>query len=209
MGIDGPRIFEVNKSVDTKAVNAKVTGFLGTKRIVLWDTLLSDLDEKEILFVLGHEMGHYVLGHLTRSILLSALVIAMCLVWADRMGCWLISRFRDRIQLACLSDIASIPLLLLLLQVSSLVVIPIANDYSRAQEHAADCFALELTRTNRSAALAFAKLQRENLSNPRPGWFYRTWRATHPSIAERIDFCNTYHPWAEGRPLRYRQWFRP
>ncbi len=51
-------------------------------------------------------------------------------------------------------------------------------------------------------------LQQENLSNPRPGWFYQLCRASHPSLAERITFCNTYHPWREGRPLRYADQFR-
>ena len=74
---------------------------------------------------------------------------------------------------------------------------------SRHLEHEADRFSLELTRMNRSTALAFTKLQQENLSNPRPGWFYRLWRSTHPSIAERIEFSNTYHPWRDGRPLVY------
>ena len=70
-GIEGSRVFEVDKSVDTNAVNAYVTGVFGTKRIVLWDTLIARLDEKELLFVMAHEMGHYVLGHVVRSILLS------------------------------------------------------------------------------------------------------------------------------------------
>jgi Zn-dependent protease with chaperone function len=95
------------------------------------------------------------------------------------------------------------------MQVMSLLLSPVALAYSRAQEHEADRFALELTRSNRSAALAFAKLQQENLSNPWPGPFYKLWRSTHPSIGERITFCNQYHPWTEGRPLVYEHWFRP
>ena len=46
---------------DTTTVNAYVTGLLGTKRIVLWDTLLAKLDDDEVLVIMGHEMGHYVL----------------------------------------------------------------------------------------------------------------------------------------------------
>ena len=54
--------------------------------------------------------------------------------------------------------------------------------------------------------MAFVKLQEENLSNPRPGLVYKIFRATHPSIGERIDFCNSYHPGAsapdrEPRPV--------
>src|SRR4029077_10219190 len=125
------------------------------------------------------------------------------------VGRRLITRYHARFGFDRLSDVDSVPLLMMLLQVSSLALEPVANAYSRLQEHEADRFALELTRTNRSAALAFVKLQRENLSNPRPGPFYKTWRSTHPSSGERIDFCNAYHPWTEGRPLRYAAWIRP
>ena len=56
--IEGSRVFEVDKSVDTKTVSAYVTGFAGTKRIVLWDTIIDRLENDELLFVMGHEMGH-------------------------------------------------------------------------------------------------------------------------------------------------------
>jgi Zn-dependent protease with chaperone function len=85
-------------------------------------------------------------------------------------------------------------LILLLLHFSGIVLDPIAMLYSRNQEHDADRFALDLTRTNHSGAMSFVKLQEENLSNPRPGLIYRIFRASHPSIGERIDFCNTYRP---------------
>ncbi|AGA26100.1 M48 family metallopeptidase [Singulisphaera acidiphila] len=208
-GISGSRIYEVNKSVDTKTVNAYVTGLLGSKRIVLWDTLLARLDNREVLVVMGHEMGHFVLGHVPRSILLSSLITLVSLFWVDRAGRWLIARAKGRFGFDQLSDVASIPLLLLLLQVASLALVPVANAYSRQQEHEADRFALEITRANRDAALAFVKLQEENLGVPRPGFIYRFWRGSHPSIGERIDFCNTYRPWAQGRPLRYSRWIRP
>ncbi|APW61196.1 M48 family metallopeptidase [Paludisphaera borealis] len=193
-GIDSSRVFEVAKSVDTKAVNAYVTGFLGTKRIVLWDTLLARLNEKEVLFVMAHEMGHYVLGHVVRSVFLSFVVTLLGLYFVHAASGRLIQRFRGRLGFDQLSDVASVPLMLLLLQISSLFLSPVAMAYSRYQEHEADRFAIELTHANHSGGTAFAKLQTENLGNPRPGWVYRVFRASHPSIGERIDFCNSYHP---------------
>ena len=191
-GIEGSRVFEVNKRVDTNAVNAYVTGVLGTKRIVLWDTLIDRLNEKELLFVMAHEMGHYVLGHVMRSILLSVFLTLAGLYLVDRFGRWLISRFAHLFKFSSLADIASVPLMLLLLQLSSLLLGPVAMTYSRYQEHEADRFALDLTRTNHSGGTAFVKLQEENLGNPRPGLIYKFFTASHPSIGERIDFCNTY-----------------
>ena len=77
-GIEGGRVYEVKKSIDTNAVNAYVTGFGATKRIVLWDTALAKLNEKELLFVLGHEMGHYALDHVVKTIaFISALIFAL------------------------------------------------------------------------------------------------------------------------------------
>jgi predicted Zn-dependent protease len=67
--------------------------------------------------------------------------------------------------------------------------------YSRYQEHEADRYALDLTRSNHAAGTAHVKLLTENLGNPRPGLFYKFFRASHPSAGERIDFANSYHPW--------------
>jgi Zn-dependent protease with chaperone function len=198
-GIEGSRVFEVNKSVDTKAVNAYVTGVWQTKRIVLWDTLIAKLKQRELLFVMAHEMGHYVLGHVVRSILLSSVITLVGLYLVHRLGGWLIGRYSAQLGFRSLADVASVPLLLAMMQFTSLFLAPVAYAYSRIQEHEADRFALDLTRTNHSGAMSFVKLQQENLSNPRPGLLYRIFRASHPSIGERIDFCNTYRPDAADR----------
>ena len=88
------------------------------------------------------------------------------------------------------------------------LVTPVGLAYSRYQEHEADRFGLEITRRSRPAAMAFVKLQQENLGNPRPGLLYKLWRSSHPPIGERIDFCNSYRPWAKGSPLTYAEYFK-
>ena len=98
--------------------------------------------------------------------------------------------------------------LVLLSTAVSLVVTPLVLAFTRHQEHEADRFGLELTQDNRAAALAFVRLQQENLAVPRPGTWYMLWRGSHPSLGERVDFANRYWPWAEGRPLRYGHSFR-
>lgn len=207
-GIEGSRVYEVNKSVDTETVNAYVTGFMSTKRIVLWDTIIAKLDEDELLFVMGHEMGHYVLNHVAESIAVISVLIFIALYAAHRLAHWFMKRFSDRFGFNQLSDIASLPLLLLVISIISLVVSPMMLAYSRHREHEADRFALEITRSNRAGATAFVKLQTENLSNPRPGKVMKFLRSTHPPPGERIDFCNIYRPWDEGVPLRYGHLFR-
>ncbi len=106
------------------------------------------------------------------------------------------------------ADIASLPLILLLTGIFSLAVSPVALAFSRYLEHEADRFALEITRSNHAAALAFVKLQEENLGYPRPGLLYKLWRSSHPPIGERIDFCNEYKPWEKGQPLKYGDKFK-
>lgn len=208
-GIEGSRVYEVNKSADTKALNAYVTGFGNTKRVVLWDTTIAKLSEPEILFVMGHEMGHYVLGHVWKTILFFSLLILATLYVIHRTAGWLIARYHDRFGFDSLADVASLPLILLLFSLYFFVVTPAALAFTRHQEHESDRFGLEITQNNHAAATAFVKLQEENLGVPRPHWLVRLWRASHPTLGERIDFCNEYRPWEKGEPLVYGQLFKP
>jgi STE24 endopeptidase len=207
-GIEGGRVYEVDKSEDTKAINAYVTGFGGTKRVVLWDTAIARLSEPELLFVMGHEMGHYVLGHVWKTILFFAALIVVALYAIHRTAGWLIRRYERRFGFHQLSDIASLPLLILLFGAYSFLITPVALAFTRYNEREADRFGLEITARSRPAATAFVKLQEENLGNPRPGTLMKVWRATHPPLGERIDFCNTYRPWERGEPLVYGHLFR-
>jgi STE24 endopeptidase len=207
-GIEGADVFEVDKSADTKTVNAYVTGLGSTKRIVLWDTLLDKLDEKEVLFVMGHEMGHYVLNHVIQGVLFAVALIFVGLYVIHRVAGALIPRFQNRLGFDRLGDIASWPLILLLGDILFLVAAPGALAFSRHLEHEADRFGLEITQDNHDAAMAFVKLQENNLGNPRPGWLFVLWRSTHPTPAERIEFCNQYRPWETGEPLKYADKFR-
>ncbi len=207
-GIEGSRVFEVDKSVDTNAVNAYVTGFLNTKRIVLWDTLLAKLNVREIRVVMAHEIGHYVLNHVVLGILAGFAGVLAGLYLVHRFSVVLLRRCKRRFGFEELSDVASLPLILLLVQVFSFAAMPVGLAVSRHFEHEADRFALELTKDNHAAATAFVRLQQTNLSNPRPGLLFTLWRASHPSLGERIEFANTYRPWEHGEPLRYGNRFR-
>jgi STE24 endopeptidase len=207
-GIDADRVYEVNKSVDTEAVNAYVSGFLGTQRIVLWDTIITKLEPDELLFVMGHEMGHYVLKHAVKLVLFFSVLILLALYAAHRTAGMVIERCKNRFRFENVADIASLPLLMLMLNLFTLIASPIAFAYTRHLERESDRFGLEITQDNRAAASAFVKLQAENLANPRPGPLFKLWRATHPPLGERIDFCNRYRPWETGDPLRYGHLFR-
>jgi Zn-dependent protease with chaperone function len=201
-------VYEVEISVDTKMHNAYVAGFAGTKRIVLWDTIIARFERDELLSVMAHEMGHYVLGHTMKGIGVISALIVMGLVVAHFASGPLIARFQGRFAFRELADVASFPLVIILFQVTSLVLVPAFLAYSRHIEREADRFSLELVRDNHAAARAFVKLSVENLAYPAPGPVYTLFRASHPSIAERVEFCNTYRPWETGEPLRYERYFR-
>jgi STE24 endopeptidase len=206
-GISGGRVFEVNKSTETKMVNAYVTGFMGSKRIVLWDTIIERLDEDELLYVMGHEMGHYVLGHVTMCIVFGSGLVMFGLWVVHRSAGSLMRRFSRRFGFSELSDFAALPLITLLFSLVTFTLSPAVLAMSRHNEREADRFGAEVTRLNRAGATAFVKLADQNLGVPRPGWMYKIWRSSHPPIGERIDFLNAYQPWKNEGSLRYQRHF--
>src|SRR6185312_523247 len=193
-GVEGARVFEVEKSVDTKKVNAYVTGVGNTKRIVLWDTLLARLTPRQTRFVVGHELGHYVLHHVWRNILISAALTIAGLWGVHRTADLLLDRFGEQFGFTRLADVASMPLFMLLLSLFAAVITPALLALSRHHERAADRFGLDLTGDKQAAASAFVAWQEQNLAVPRPGWLYKLFRASHPPIGERVDFINAYRP---------------
>ena len=155
---------------------------------------------------MGHEMGHYVAGPrgaYDRAVVGGHAAGLFLVDWvgaqAGRALCaiaWALTGFRTWPRCRCV---------LMLLEVAIFVLSPVALAYSRHQEHEADKFALDMTHDNHSGARAFVKTAQENLSNPRPGPIFKFFRSSHPSIGERIDFCNSYRPVlssADRRPFR-------
>ena len=207
-GVRDSRVYQVDKSVDTKAVNAYVTGLGNTKRIVLWDTTLEKLEPNQVLFVTAHEVGHFVLRHTLAVILGAAILTTLSLYVVHRLAASLITRFSHRFGFSRISDVASFPLFLLLGGIVSLAVMPLVLAFNRYQEHEADRFALEITRDGYAAASTFVRLQEENLAVPRPGRFYMLWRGSHPVLADRVDFANRYRPWSSNEKLRYQHLFK-
>jgi Zn-dependent protease with chaperone function len=205
--IEHGKVYEVNKSQDTTTLNAYVTGFGSTNRIVLWDTTIQQMQEDEILFVMGHEMGHYVLHHVWWSWLYFGALFFFIFYLTYRSANYLMRRYSRRFKFSRLSQIASLPLLLFLTSVFMFLTQPLSNFVSRTMEHHADQFGLEITQNNTAAAEAFLVLQQKNLATPRPGKLFKFLRSTHPPLGERVDFCNSYCPWKEGRPLKYGEYF--
>ena len=202
-GIPGRNVFEVDKSAQTIKYNAYVSGFGPSQRIVLWDTMLKGMEEDEILFVMGHEMGHYKLGHIWRGIAMISVVSFLFFFLLARLAGWMLKRFGTQWGVHELGDVASLPLLAASVSLLALLTQPIVNGFSRAIEHEADVFAVEVTRDNDAGARAFLKLGSQNRSNPEPSPFVKLFLYTHPPLIERMRFALEYKPWAEGKENRY------
>jgi STE24 endopeptidase len=208
-GIDGGQVFEVDMSRDTKTMDANISGFLGTERIVVWDTTIAGLEKSELLTVLAHEMGHYVLSRTPpMRILEQSLLLLAALGFVHAAAGPLIKKYEKHFGFDHMDDIASLPLIFSLLNVAILLLLPADFAFLRHQEHEADRFPVELTRDNHAAATGFIKLTQGVLGVPRHGWLYAAWRDTHPSLGDRLDFFNEYRPWQTGQPLKYDHFFK-
>lgn len=206
-GIQGSRVYEVDKSADTKQINAYVTGVGASKRIVIWDTAIKELTEDQLLFVMGHEMGHYVLHHIWWSLIFYTFFSIITLYLIYLCSRWCLKKWERRLGFSQMANIASLPLIIFFYGLFSLVLAPAENLFSQRLEHNADTFGLELTQLNHSAATGFLKLQSSNLGYPWPGKLFMLFRASHPSIGERITYFNTYAPYCHGEPLKYGKFF--
>jgi Zn-dependent protease with chaperone function len=201
--IPGRKVFEVDKSAQTKKYNAYVSGFGASQRIVLWDTTLQGLEQDEILFVMGHEMGHYVLGHVWKGILISSAISLGLFFAAGGLSSWALRRFGPRWGFTRLADIASMPLLLATINVVSFVIQGPIYAYTRGIENEADVYGLEITRDNDAAARAFLKLGAQNKSNPEPSRIVEVLLYSHPPDGRRLRLALDYKPWESGKPNRY------
>ncbi len=190
-GISGSQIYEVNISKETKKVNAYVVGLFGTKRIVLWDTLLT-WKEDEILFVLGHEMGHYKLNHLWYFVFGFPFLILVGMFFAHRILPRITTKYSTRFGFNDIRDTASYPLFALYFSVFLFVTLPVVNSFSRHFEAQADDFGLRVTKNPDAAIRVFNKFAIENYTHPDPPFFLHVFRDSHPSLKERIEMAGQF-----------------
>ena len=201
--IPGRAVYQVDRSAQTVKYNAYVNGFGASQRIVLWDTTLKGMSEDEILFVVGHEMGHYRLRHIWKGIVAYSLLSVVLFFLTARLTGWALRRFGPHWDIAEPGDVASMPLLAAVLALLTLIAQPAVNAYERGIEREADLFAIELTRDNDAGARAFLKLGSQNRSDPEPPPFVTFFEYTHPPLMERIRLALDYRPWEQGKANRY------
>lgn len=190
--IPADHVFEVNMSEKTNSMNAYVNGIGANARIVLWDTTLNKLSEDQILFIMAHEMAHYVEKHIYFNILQSLLFSLLGLYLAAKLMNGCINRFGPALKIPSIQDISSLPLLLLLLSMLTFVSDPLSNVISRYQETRADRYAIEMTRDAEAGITSFQELTRSGLSQVNPPFLVKFFRYSHPTMLERISTLEEY-----------------
>jgi Zn-dependent protease with chaperone function len=201
-GIEGSRVYQVNMSKQTKTMNAYVNGIGPTNRIVMGDTLLAKMSHDEVLAVMGHEMGHYVLRHVWKGLAFSLAVSFFVLFLGQRVYEYGLAKWGPRWGLTGPGDPASVPWLLIVVSALGFLLSPVISGYSRSVEHQSDMFSLELTHLNEPMATAFRKMAEDSKRDPSPHPVIEFWRYSHPPIAKRIPFALGYKPWERGEPNR-------
>ncbi len=204
MDIPAQRMFEMKASEKTTELNAYVTGLGSTKRVVVWDTTMEHMTTPQTVFVFGHEMGHYVLGHIPKELTIILLQLLVLFYVGYRLANWMVSRYGADWGIDGLSDWASLPLLALIIGVLTFLATPAFNAVSRHYEHQADQYGLEVIHglvpnAPLAAAQAFQILGERSLDYPYVGNLAEFWAWDHPTIRDRMIFVQTYDPWGEGR----------
>ena len=197
------RMFWMNASEKTTAVDAYVTGFGASKRIVVLDTTIAKATTPEIVFVAGHEMGHYVLWHVPKGLAFFAVLLLVFSYLVYRSIGWILARWGAQWDVRGVDDWASLPALLLLLSIFFFIANPIGSAFSRYQEHQADQYGLEVTHgltpdSGQVAAQAFNLLGDVDLADPEPNPVDVVLFYSHPSIPDRVQFALSYDPWSHG-----------
>ncbi len=202
------RMFEMNASQKTNTLNAYVAGLGASKRVVVWDTTMRHMNVGQILFVFGHEMGHYVLGH-TYILIGATSIMILCFLFLGyhAMG-WALARWGKAWEIRGMDDWAAVPVLMVLLAVMSFAAEPLMNSLGRTLEHNADIYGLEVIHgivpdSSQVAAQAFQILGEVSLSNPNPSPFIKFWLYDHPSVSDRVRFAAEYDPWLHAQQPQY------
>ncbi|MGC2298051.1 MAG: M48 family metallopeptidase [Acidobacteriaceae bacterium] len=183
-GIPTNDVYEIDASRQTTRMSANVSGFGNTMRITLNDNLLRRGSPEEIQAVMGHEMGHYVLNHIPKSILFIAIVDVLAFLYLFYGLQWALRRWGDRWQIHDVGDPAVLPLVLLLAGILFFVLTPVLNTQTRVQEKEADMFGLNASR--QPDGFAQAAIHLGEYRKMRPGKLEEFLFFDHPSGYNRI-----------------------
>jgi len=167
-GIPVTDVYEEDASRQSTRISAHVAGFLGTERIVLNDNLLTRCTPEEIQSVMGHEMGHYVLNHGYKDVMFFGVLFVVGFAFLNWAMNWSLARWGERWGVREISDVAGLPLAVLLFSLYFFVLTPVTNSWIRMQEYEADIFGLNAARQPDGEALVDLKLGDYRKLDPSP-----------------------------------------
>ena len=204
IAIPPARMFLMKASEKVTTANAYVTGFGASKRVVVWDTAIQGSTPDGIVFIFGHELGHYVLGHIVTGLVLSTFGTLAFLWLGYHLAHWLIRRYGGRWQISGVAQWSAVPVLLLVAAILSFVSSPIESAISRHFEHQADIYGQEIIHgivadPQKTAQQSFQDLGEQSFDLPSPNPLIVFWSYSHPTILERATFARDYNPWQPGR----------
>jgi STE24 endopeptidase len=190
--IPAKHVFEVNMAEKTNSMNAYVTGIGSNARIVLWDTTINKLTDSQILFIMAHEMCHYVEKHIYFGIVLYLLLSLLGLYLSYRIMNFATGRWGKQLKIPDVKDIRSVPLFFLILSMLMFAASPLTNLISRYEETRADRYAIQMTKNPVAAITSFQELTRSGLSQVNPPLLVKIFRYDHPSMLDRISMLEEY-----------------
>jgi len=183
-GIAADKVYQIDASRQTTRMSANVSGLGHTLRITLNDNLLRRGSPEEIQFVMGHEMGHYVLHHVSKGMIFFFVIVVAAFAFLRWSLDWSLARWGERWQIRGITDTAVLPLVVLLGSLFFFVLTPIMNTSSRTDEYEADMYGLNASRQPDGFAQAAIHLGEYRKMNPGrvEEWIF----FDHPSGRNRI-----------------------
>jgi STE24 endopeptidase len=182
-------VYKFDMSRRTKAANAAITGLGNTRRIILGDTLIEEFTPDEIETVLAHELGHQVHRDIPIGILVESVITLGGLYLASLGLEWGVTT----LGYAGSSDIAAMPLFVLVMGAYGLLVMPLGNAFSRWRETRADEYALKMTGKGEAYASALTRLANQNLVEADPEHWVESLLYSHPALGKRIAMAENYN----------------
>jgi STE24 endopeptidase len=175
------RVLMFDGSRQSNNFTANVSGVLGSARIAISDVALKQASLDEVKAVTGHEIGHYVLGHVWRIVFLFAMIAMLGFFLADRLFGRVAALFGSK---ATIADPEGLPVLLLIVSVLGVLAQPVLNSVTRVGESEADAYSLRTV--NLPDALAGALVKTAEYRYPRPSAFEEIAFYSHPSVERRV-----------------------
>lgn len=203
INIPSDRMYLIKASAKSKGIDAFVAGIGATKRYVMWDTATDQMPDDQVLFVFGHESGHYVLHHIPKELAYDAIGLFIVYWACAGFAAWMVRRFGAKWGTEELPSRTGFVVLLFAISIAGFLLEPAGNALSRHFEHQADVYGQEAIHgivpdPQMTAVAAFNKLGESWLEDPHPSSFIEFWLYDHPSVQTRANFAEQYDPWKDG-----------